>query len=318
MDYYELRNFASPYNHIISGYALFIIIVGITLNSIVLKLIINKKWSKLNIDLKLVIITLLFDMSEGLLVFPSALTDLINLPQYNPANLNCNVNAILYTLIFGTEINLVALVAFERYLLILHDIVLRERYYYLILFGFFVINITGCMVALNFDGFSLHPTGVYCLFNLSNFGGRLGISILAISILSAQSIIYYCYIRIMFTRRSAMLKIRDWCPSKYEEITKRANDTIIRASLVVLTSTITTIPYCILTILGLANPIHFNITVDFIMTILILLNIVMNTLLLLFMRADILEKLKFKLTGISSIQFGSNASREDFRLSYNT
>ncbi|KXN68461.1 hypothetical protein CONCODRAFT_9259 [Conidiobolus coronatus NRRL 28638] len=257
-------------------------------------------------------------MSEGLLVFPSALTDLLNLPQYNPANLNCNVNAILYTLLFGTEINLVALVAIERYLLIIHDIVLKERYYYLILAGFFAINISSCMVSLHFDGFSLHPTGVYCLFNLNNFGGKLGISIVAVSVLSAQVIIYYCYIRIMFTRRSAMLKIRDWCPSKYDEITKQANNTIFRASLVILTSTITTIPYCILTIIGLANPSFFTIIVDFIMTILILLNIIMNTLLLLIMRADILEKLKYKLTGISSIQFGPNASGEDIRLSYMT
>lgn len=292
MDYYELRDKAYPYNYIMSSISLLICITGITLCSFVLNIIFRNKWQKLHIDLKLVTITLFLDLTEAILVLPSAVFDLLGLASWMPPKISCNANAILYILAFVTEVNFVAIVAIERYALIVHHKKLKIMHYILILIVLFSLNIASCTVAYLNNGFSVHPTAVYCLFDLYTRGGKLGISILAVSMFSCIIIIYYTYTIIMIKRRRDLLNMRELFPLKSKQIQNQANTTILKSLSLILASTITNTQYSVLTIMSLIRPEFYTTIIDTICTACILLNIVMNTLLLLGMRPDLLDELK--------------------------
>jgi hypothetical protein len=257
------------------------------LSILVLSLILRRSWKLLNIDLKLICFTLIFDMLECFLVLTSAICNLVGFAGYLDSVFSCTLNAVITIFTVVTSINLVGVVAIERYLLIVKEKTFKNRTYYMYILALQLINLISCIVSGAFDGFSINSTSVYCLFNLTKWSGLVGNIFLTLSIGSSIGMIYFGYIGIMIKRRNITLQNQQIFPFKAEKIRKNANSTIFKSSLIIIASTFTTLPYCVLLFISLINPRFLTPLVGTLCTWSIMFNMIINTIIVLRLRTDL-------------------------------
>ncbi|KXN72208.1 hypothetical protein CONCODRAFT_4953 [Conidiobolus coronatus NRRL 28638] len=293
MNYYEIRKTAYPYNYVVSISAIPITLSGMVLSILVLSLILRKSWKSLNIDLKLICFTLIFDMLECFLVLTSAICNLVGFADYLNSMFSCTLNAVITIFTVVTSINLVGVVAIE---------------------SFQLINLISCVVSGAFGGFSINSTSVYCLFNLTKWSGLVGNIFLTLSIGSSIGMIYFSYIGIMIKRRNITLQTQQIFPLKAKKIRKNANSTIFKSTLIILASTFTTLPYCVLLFISLINPQFLTPLVGTLCTWSIMFNMIINTIIVLRLRTDLWIEFKVLILIKSDISENDSELENDHNL----
>jgi hypothetical protein len=224
--------------------------------------------------------------------FTSGICNLVGFADYINSKLSCALNAAIIVFSAVASINLVGVVALERYLLIVREKGLFNRTYYMIILGLQLINLFSVTICGVFGGFSINSTSVYCIYNTTTWAGVVGTIILALSISSSIFMIYLGYISIMIKRRKLTLQNQNIFPFKAEKIKKDANSTILKSGLIIIVSTITTLPYCILLFISLINPKFLTPLVMTLCTVLSMLNMAINTIIVLRLRTDLWNGLK--------------------------
>ncbi|KXN72210.1 hypothetical protein CONCODRAFT_4955 [Conidiobolus coronatus NRRL 28638] len=253
-------------------------------------------------------------MLECFLVFTSAISNLISFSAYLDSVFSCSINAILTILTAATSINLVGIVAIERYFLIVKGKPLSNRAYYMLILGLELLNLSSCIFGGTFNGFSINPTSVYCLFDLNNWAGKVGNIIIAISLGISLSMIYFGYINIMIKRRTLTLQNQRIFPFKAEKIKRDANSTIFKSALIIIASTFTNLPYCVLLVITLIYPQFLTPLIGTLCTWSIMFNMIINTTIVLRLRTDLWIELKKLLYIKSDDSDVENDNIDDYQL----
>jgi hypothetical protein len=292
MDYYKIKELAYPYNYVVSIAGILVSIPGTVLNTLVLHLILKNKWKKLSIDLKLICFTSLFDLIICFYSFISGICNLVGFADYLNSNLSCTLNGVISVLIGTTSVNLVGVVALERYLLIVKEKTLYNRTYYLLIISLQLINLISYIVSGVFGGFSINATSVYCIYDFTNWAGIAGTMILALSFSTSITMTYFSYINIMIKRRKLTLQNQKIFPFKADKIKKDANSTIIKSALIIIASTITNLPYNILLFISFISPKLSTPLIQSICSMFNMLNVIINSLIVLRLRTDVWNEFK--------------------------
>jgi hypothetical protein len=190
------------------------------------------------------------------------------------------------------SINLVGLVALERYLYIIKQKTLNSKTYYMLILGLQFINLLSGAISAAFGGFSISSSSVYCIFNLDNWAGILCSTVLNLSIGTSIFVIYFSYVNIMIKRRNLALEIEKLFPSKAKKIRSEANSTIIKSTLIIIASSFTSIPYCAVLFIILFNPSILTPLAAAISILFTLFNMVFNPAIVLRLRIDLWCELK--------------------------
>ncbi|KXN72207.1 hypothetical protein CONCODRAFT_4952 [Conidiobolus coronatus NRRL 28638] len=292
MNYYKIRELAYPCNYVVSIVGIFLSIFGTIISTLVVHVILKNKWKILSIDLKLICFTLIFDILHCFLAFTSGICDIIGFGDYLNSRFTCSLNSVLTIFTAITSINLVGVVALERYLLIIKAKTLNSIVYYKLILGLQLINLANGVVSGTFGGFSISSASVYCMFNLNSWAGIVGSTVLSLSTGTSIFMIYFCYISIMIKRRSSALEIQKLFPLKARKIRNEANSTILKSTLIIIASTFTTIPYCAVMFIKLFNPSFLTPLVAAICLISAMFNMVFNPIIVLRLRIDIWDEIK--------------------------
>jgi hypothetical protein len=271
--------------------------------------VLKNGWKVLDFNMKLMIVTIIFDLMEGFVILIYASDSVLNTQQYLKYELGCQICYILLVVFAVTSVNLTSIVALDRYLIIVTGIRLMNKYYILLILFFIVLNTIACITGLYLNGIGILPSFTYCFLKYSNFGGLLSQGIITLSIGISTLLIYFCYIKIMIQRKKQLEEIRELFPEKYNSITRQRNMTIIKSGTLILASSISNAPYCIITVASMIDPSFYTPSVDTIRCTLIIMNMIINSLLLLGMRSDLLTRFR-SLLGFKSSTELSNFNSE--------
>jgi hypothetical protein len=299
MDYYKIEKLAYPYNYIVSITAILLSVLGAVLSSLVIFLTLRNKWRRLDIDLKLVCFTLIFDILNCFLAIITAICNMIGYAEYLNSRFSCSLNSVLTIFTAIGSINLVGLVALERYLLIVKQKILKNKIYYMLILGLQFINLASGAVSGAFGGFSIGSASVYCMLNLDSWAGIFGSIVLNLSTGASIFMIYFGYVNIMIKRRNIALETQKLFPSKAKKIRSEANSTIIKSTLIIIASTFTTIPYSAILFITIFNPIFLTPLVAAICILSAMFNMIFNPIIVLKLRIDLWYELKALIFGKS-------------------
>ncbi|KXN68466.1 hypothetical protein CONCODRAFT_9266 [Conidiobolus coronatus NRRL 28638] len=288
-----------------------IALVGITISSSVLLILMKKNLRRLNIDLQLVALTLLCDIATGLYCIVNSISNFAESDYFLNTRVKCNINATFGIIAAATSFNIVGVIGAERCLLIVYDIQFKKKYYFVLLSLLLLLNFLCILVCWLFNGFGQTPTGIYCMFDLYEIGGKVGSMLLATSCLISLTFVYTGYILIILKRRRRIKKMRQELGEHCVKLLHKKSATLVKSLTIIIVSTFTNLPYCIIVIMSIIDPYYINLPLDMIATTCMILNQVLNTILLLHMRPDILADLKDRFGWINfGIGFTMNSSAQ--------
>ncbi|KXN68462.1 hypothetical protein CONCODRAFT_9260 [Conidiobolus coronatus NRRL 28638] len=290
-EFSKIQAEAYPYNIILSSISTVASACAIVFCLLMIVSIYKIGWKKLDCSMKLAGVTVIFDLLEGIVGLVLSICCLLNLDGYLKYKLGCHLVYLFIILVDLTSFNLTGIVALERYLIIVRGVKLSNNYLFLIIGVFTIINVSGCVIGIYYDSIGILPAAVYCFLKYDNIGGISSQIIALFSNATSVSMIYFCYMKIMMQRVVQLGELRELFPGKYESITKQRNMTIIKSSILILTSTIANAPYLLITVISMFHPDLFTPLLDTIRTAFVMLNMVTNSLLLLVMRSDLLNEL---------------------------
>jgi hypothetical protein len=300
-----------PYNYIVCSIAIVIAIVGITISSSVLLILIKKNLRRLNIDLQLVALTLLCDIATGLYCIVNSISNFAESDYFLNTRVKCNINATFGIVAVATSFNIVGIIGAERCLLIVYDVQFKKKYYFVLLSLFLLLNFLCILICWVFNGFGQTPTGIYCMFDLYEIGGKVGSIVLATSCLISLILVYSGYILIILKRRRRIKKMREELGEHCGKLLQRKSSTLVKSLSIIVVSTFTNLPYCIIVIMSIIDSYYINPALDMIATTCMMLNQVLNTILLLHMRPDIFADLKERFGWINLVTgFTINSSTQ--------
>ncbi|KXN67096.1 hypothetical protein CONCODRAFT_10916, partial [Conidiobolus coronatus NRRL 28638] len=262
MDYKHVRDNSHPYNYILDAIGLALAIPGMILAALVLRVLMNRKWSHMNIDLKLITLTLIFDIISCLESGLNCFFNMINF-QYNLSyTWSCNLAATICLIGFITSINLVGLIALERCLLICYQTKIDEIYYWIMLIIFILINIGSIVISWLSNGFTILPASMYCMFDVKVKAGRItGIITLLLALVSV-SMVFIGYIKISLKRAQESKQSQIELGLNPVEVRKTMRSTIIKSMVIIFVSCLNNGPYCILVVISLFEPSFLTPLVD--------------------------------------------------------
>ncbi|KXN72206.1 hypothetical protein CONCODRAFT_4951 [Conidiobolus coronatus NRRL 28638] len=267
MDYYKIRELAYPYNYAESIAAIFFSITGTILSTLVLHIILKNKWKNLSVGLKLICFTLVFDILHSFVAFTCGICNLVGFADYLNSKLSCTLNAVTIVFTCITSINIVGVVALERYFLIVKDKVLYNNTYYLIVLSLQMIILLSCVISGAFGSFSIGSTSVYCVYDTTTWAGIAGTIIIVLSISISISMTYFSYISIIVKRRKLTLQNQNILPFNAKKIKRDANVTIIKSGLIIFASTFANLPYIVYLFIELIDPKYLTPKIQTICTI---------------------------------------------------
>jgi hypothetical protein len=314
MDYYKIREQAYPYNYAESIAAIFFSIYGTILSTIVFYILLRNKWRSLSIDLRLICFTLMCDMLHSFIVFTCGVCNLAGFADYLSSKPSCAFNAIIIVFAAMSSINMVGVISLERYFLIVKERVLHNRTYYMIILSLQLINLVGSITSGVFGTFSISSTSVYCIYDMTNWAGISGTIILVLSIGTSTSITYFSYINIIIKRRKLSLQNQKVLPFKTKKIRRDANVTIIKSALIIIASTISSLPYIIYLFIEIIDPKLLTPRIQAIVTISCMVNMIINALIVLRLRADLWNKFKEAIFIKSDSNEDDSVSINDYQL----
>jgi hypothetical protein len=291
MNYQHIRDNAHPYNYILDSIGLLLAIPGMVLAVLVLRVLMNRKWSHMNIDLKLITITLVFDIISCLESGLNCFFNIINF-QYNLSySWSCNLTATICLIGFITSINLVGLIALERCLLICYQTKIKEIYYWIILLIFILINVSSIVISWLHHGFTILPASMYCMFDVNTRAGRItGIITLLLALVSV-AMVFVGYIKISLKRAQESKQSQIELGLNPAVVKKTMRSTIIKSMIIIFVSCLNNGPYCILVVISLFEPKFLTPLIDCISTSCLMLNLCLNTIIVLHMRPGLFKEI---------------------------
>jgi hypothetical protein len=193
---------------------------------------------------------------------------------------------------FFTSIYCVGIISLERCLLIVYKKEYTEKFYYYILGGLSFINLIAAIQAWVLDGYTLFPLSLYCFYNLKTPGGFAGSVLMVLSVGIADTLLFVCYPMICFSRRRQSQTAQLELGLDPEKVRVDVNRTIFKSFVIIFASALTNGPYMVILIITWFNPDFLTPTIDFFQTVIIVSNMLLNTIILLNIKPELLKSLK--------------------------
>jgi uncharacterized membrane protein YhdT len=283
---------ANPYREISAVYTLLTTSVSLILIISLLIVIYKYYQGKKKTDLVLCTILLWFDLSCASISFINSICCLFNYSNFLGTISLCNLNAIIVYGSFTAAINLMGIISLERCLLIVFKKEYSSRFYYSIVLLYLLINIIIAILTSVTNGFDILPNALYCMFAPSITGGLIGSVLDGLSCGSAYFLIVASYLAICVSRRNQSQKAQLELGLDPAKVKKEVNQTILRSLLIIIASLFTSGIYIsILMVSWFYPPVLTNVT-DMIQVVFIEPQMIINTLILLNMRPDLVKGLR--------------------------
>jgi hypothetical protein len=302
IEYDKLASKAYPYRAIQAYYMIFVSSLTLIVIISLLISIYKYKTKNRNIDLNLCIILLFLDLMCSSITLSTSLFSVFHYSKYISTQGLCNLNGILNFVPFSTAIELMGIISLERCLLVIYKKHYPYKKYIYLLLVFIMLNgvVNSVQTALA-NGFDILPNAIYCLFDPSTTGGLIGSIISGLCCIVAYTLIIICYMAICIYRRNETRKIRSNLGLNPIVIKREINSTIAKSVAIMLASLFTSGVYVSIMIISWFNPNIFTNITDMVQVIFIEPQMLINTILLLNMKPELLKNLK-KLYGFNSEQ----------------
>ncbi|KXN66433.1 hypothetical protein CONCODRAFT_11723 [Conidiobolus coronatus NRRL 28638] len=310
VDYNEVRSNAYPYNYILDSIGLALAIPGLILSVSVLRVLLTRRWAGMNIDLKLIIFTLIFDIISCLESGLNCFFNMINFKYNLSMWWSCNLAATICLIGFITSINLVGIIAFERCLLICYHKTIKDHYYWIFLGGCITMNAVCITIGWTYNGFTILPASMYCMFNVATTGGKVCSLLTLFSALISMSVVFAGYIQIALKRANQSKRDQLELGMKADKVNRNVRSTIAKSMIIVLVCCMNNGPYCILVIISLINNDFLTPLIDCISASCLMLNLCLNTIIVLHMRPFLINEVLTSL-GINRYSFINSRWDED-------
>ncbi|KXN69777.1 hypothetical protein CONCODRAFT_7725 [Conidiobolus coronatus NRRL 28638] len=197
--------------------------LGCLITLMILIFLIKRKWSTFNIDIKIAFLVLILDFLGSLGTF------LVGICSMTPFNLwiaykwLCDLNAFFLVGFFYASNYMVALMSFQRYLLICHKKILPNWTWYFLAGLIIILCVGNICLLIGFNLVELMPLTIYCLTSPTTAIGYAAVIIYcSLGTLSWVTIVY-CYTTISIYRRLEDAKLAKTMNLELNTIIARSN-----------------------------------------------------------------------------------------------
>lgn len=292
INYIQIRDNAKPWNYIFSTWGVIEFVVCVILMGSLIRIMCRIKWSCMKIDTKLSLTMIVLDLFSACCLLFNSINNFASNGLFVSNRILCNIDAIMLFLSFFTSIYCVGIISLERCLLIVYKKEYTEKFYYYILGGLSFINLIAAIQAWVLDGYTLFPLSLYCFYNLKTPGGFAGSVLMVLSVGIADTLLFVCYPMICFSRRRQSQTAQLELGLDPEKVRVDVNRTIFKSFVIIFASALTNGPYMVILIITWFNPDFLTPTIDFFQTVIIVSNMLLNTIILLNIKPELLKSLK--------------------------
>jgi hypothetical protein len=250
------------------------------------------KWSNMKIDMKIAMIMVFFDVGSAFDAMMVHFDNLIHIPWNYPTQLSCTINSLFSLFTFFNSTSLVGLLSMERCILIVYKKHYSDRFYYIIILILIMLNIGICTLAALTSGFDLIPIGTYCLFTVYTVGGIVGSLLTGGLVGCSLFATFFGYIKICIFRREQSKKAQIELGLDPVKVQKEVNSTILKSLSIIIVSALANGPYTLIFLLQIASESFNTPQVYLAGTVLINLNVTLNSLILINMKPELYKEIK--------------------------
>jgi hypothetical protein len=245
-----------------------------------------------HIDIKLAVCLTVMDMLTGFGWLIAGIANLPPLNLYSKYHNWCVSVEITGNTTMVASMNIIAVIALERCLLIVYNIKLKDWIYWLMVAACISMASINTIMVVVTDSIKLMASGVFCHYDEETYYG-LAAHIFMFSFSTiAIAVLFVSYIKIVLFRyrlsQTQQLQL-GLDPEKVKKETKR---TAIKLITILCFNLGTITPYCIVQLMGLFNQKYFSPQVAFFVVPWTCMDIIWNSCLFLCMQQDIYVKWK--------------------------
>jgi hypothetical protein len=283
---------AVPYIYIGSIYYMIQSLASCFLTLSLLIIILREKWSRLGIDLKLMTMVIILDLGGASIVLVGCVSNLCGYGIILDTVQKCNATAFWLLLTVGTSINIIGILSLQRCLFVVFNKRYPDVFYYLLILGQSIFNLTYWILCLVNRGFTVMPIAQYCMFDLNTRFGTLSSILFLISCGISDSLVFICYPIICIYIRNKTKRSQIELGMNPIKVKNQVNTAMFRSLALILASVLTNGPYCIILIINLTKAETLTPAVDLIQTILLSTTFPINSLILINLKPELWRSLK--------------------------
>ncbi|KXN73115.1 hypothetical protein CONCODRAFT_4003 [Conidiobolus coronatus NRRL 28638] len=283
---------AIPYICIGSVYYMTQALISCFLIISLLTVIRKERWSRLEIDLKLMTMAIILDLGGTVIIIVGCISNLCGYGILIDTPEKCCATAfwLLFTIV--TSINIIGILSLQRCLFIVFNRQYPDIFYYFIILGQLIFNLTSWIMCWINGGFTVMPLAQYCMFDLATRFGFITSILFLISCGISDSLVFICYPIICIYIRNKTKRSQLELGINPIKVNSQVNTAMIKSLALILASILTNGPYCIILIITLTKAQSLSPAVDFIQTTLLSTTILINSLILINLKPELWKSLK--------------------------
>ncbi|KXN69077.1 hypothetical protein CONCODRAFT_8562 [Conidiobolus coronatus NRRL 28638] len=208
-------------------------------------------------------------------------------------NLYCQFAAYeVVSTTFVTSMNLIGVIALERCLLIVYNIRLKDRYYWIMAFLCYFFPLVAFINVLVNDGVEYQNMGSICHYGSHSISGIVSIVIMLVTSSISFTVLIVSYVKIIYFRRSSVQRQQLELGYDPDKVRKEVNKTTFKLMFVIVINVASNFPYCIAQMLGLFDQSLFTPKVAFFTAPFCAMDVWWNCVIFLVLNTEIWDKMK--------------------------
>ncbi|KXN73024.1 hypothetical protein CONCODRAFT_4040 [Conidiobolus coronatus NRRL 28638] len=292
-EHYELVfQSVKPLNFIFDALVIAVLLPTFFISIPILMAAYRTKWINMKVDMKIAVLMVIFDLCSAIEAILLDFFNLVHYPWILPNQLACTINSVLVIFFFFNSLGLVGVLSLERCLLIVYEKEYSDGFYYTIIVCLLTFNIIICLISSLTDGFGLAPIGTYCMFNVNVTGGIIGSLLAGVLLSISLLVVFFGYIKICLFRREESKIAQIELGLDPKKVQRDVNSTIFKSLLIILGSFLAYTPYTLILLLQIASKSFQTPELCAAATLLIDVNIALNSLILINMKPELYEEIK--------------------------
>ncbi|KXN69081.1 hypothetical protein CONCODRAFT_71770 [Conidiobolus coronatus NRRL 28638] len=255
--------------------------------------VVHKYFRKeLHIDLQMGLFMVALDTASSLGI---AFGGLLNLP---PLNLMVKYHSLCIIQVFCVSTTLVTsmlimgVIALERCLLIVYNIKLEDKVYWIIISVCLSIAVANDLMVVCTDSIGLQPSGGMCHYSVNTRYGRAAYIIMLFTSAGSFCVLIVSYCKIVYNRHVTSRREQLALGLDPAKVKRETNRTTVKLLSILVINLVTNLPYVITQIVGLFDPTYYTPRVAFFTVPFLVLSLWWNSVIYLGLNEKIYIKLK--------------------------
>jgi hypothetical protein len=188
--------------------------------------------------------------------------------------------------------NLIGVIALERCLLIVYNIKLKDRYYWIMAFLCYFFPFVAFINVLVNDGVEYQNMGTICHYGSHSISGIVSFIIMMTTSSISFAVLIISYIKIIYFRRSFVQRQQLELGYDPDKVRKDVNKTTFKLLFVIFINVASNFPYCIAQTLGLFDQSLFTPKIAFFTAPFCAMDVWWNCVIFLVLHTEIWDKMK--------------------------